>query len=191
MKLTTVFVRLIILAILIVIPTTAAAQATEQTENNPLYHGALPWELPGDAEEMVVHSVTDGDTIRLTYPRDDWYYNTRLIGLQAPEMDGPWTDKECYGPEAKAFLQELLPVGTTVYAQLDVEDEDPNGRRLRHVFIYEEDTRDAFLVSEILVLGGFAVARSYPPNTLYDDVLAEAQELARNQDEGLWDSCER
>ncbi|HYJ12671.1 MAG TPA: thermonuclease family protein, partial [Thermomicrobiales bacterium] len=74
---------------------------------------------------------------------------------------------------------------------LDVEDEDPNGRRLRHVFIYEEDTRDAFLVSEILVLGGFAVARSYPPNTLYDDVLAEAQELAQNQDEGLWDSCER
>jgi micrococcal nuclease len=127
----------------------------------------------------------------LTYPGDDWYYNTRLIGLQAPEMDGPWTDEQCFGPEAKAFLRELLPVGAVVYAQTDVEEEDANGRRLRHLFIYEEDTRDAYLVSEILVLGGFAVARSYPPNTLYDDVLAEAQESAQRQDDGLWDSCER
>lgn len=187
----TVLVRLVLLFIMLAIPATGAAQATEQSEDNPLYQGALPWELPDDAEEMVVHSVTDGDTVRLTHPRDDWYYNTRLIGLQAPEMDGPWTDEECYGPEAKEFLQELLPAGTTVYAQVDIEDEDTNGRRLRHLFIYEADTRNAYLVSEILVLGGFAVARSYPPNTLYDDVLAEAQEIAKDQDDGLWDSCQR
>ena len=184
-------VRLALFAILFAIPAMAAAQPLAQSGENPRYQGALPWELPDDAEEMVVHSVTDGDTVRLTYPRDDWYYNTRLIGLQAPEMDGPWTDEECYGPEAKAFLQELLPVGTVVYAQLDVEEEDANGRRLRHLFVYEEDTQDAYLVSEILVLGGYAVARSYPPNTLYDDVLAEAQESAQRDDDGLWDSCAR
>ena len=156
-----------------------------------MYHGALPWELPDDAEEMVVHSVTDGDTVRLTYPNDDWYYNTRIIGIQAPEMDGPWTDEECYGPEAKEFLIELLPVGTSVWVQQDVSDEDDNGRRLRHLFIVEEDNGDAYLVSEILVLGGYAVARSYPPDDLYDDVLAEAQEFAEADDEGLWDSCSR
>ncbi len=167
----------------------AVARETPDADGNPLYHGALPWELPDDAEKMVVHSVTDGDTIRLTYPNNDYYYNTRLIGIQAPEMDGPWTDEQCYGPEAKEFLKELLPVGTTVYAQVDVEDEDRNERRLRHVFIYEEDTRNAYLISEILVLGGFAHARSYPPNDLYDDVLAEAQLLARQDDSGLWDAC--
>ncbi len=167
----------------------AGAQETPEAGENPLYHGALPWELPDDAEKMMVHSVTDGDTVRLTYPNNDYYYNTRLIGIQAPEMDGPWTKEQCYGPEAKEFLKELLPVGTTVYVQVDMEDEDPNGRRLRHVFIYEEDTRNAYLVSEILVLGGFAGARSYPPNTLYDDVLAEAQQLARKNDSGLWDAC--
>jgi micrococcal nuclease len=184
-------VRLALFAFLLAIPAVATAQPLAQSGENPLYQGALPWELPDDAEEMVVHSVTDGDTVRLTYPRDDWYYNTRLIGLQAPEMDGPWTDEECYGPEAKAFLQELLPVGTVVYAQLDVEEEDANGRRLRHLFVYEKDTQNAYLVSEILVLGGYAVARSYPPNTLYDDVLAEAQESAQRDDDGLWDSCAR
>jgi micrococcal nuclease len=159
-------------------------------EQNPMYHGALPWELPDDAEEMVVHSVTDGDTVRLTYPNDDWYYNTRIIGIQAPEMDGPWTDEECYGPEAKEFLIELLPVGTSVWVQQDISDEDDNGRRLRHIFIVE-DNGDAYLVSEILVLGGYAVARSYPPDDLYDDILAEAQDIARDDDEGLWDTCSR
>ncbi|HYI25666.1 MAG TPA: thermonuclease family protein, partial [Thermomicrobiales bacterium] len=169
-------------------PVAAAGDPTPAgAEPNPMYHGALPWELPDDAEEMVVHSVTDGDTVRLTYPSDDWYYNTRIIGIQAPEMDGPWTGEECYGPEAKEFLIELLPVGTTVWSQQDISDEDDNGRRLRHLFLVEEDTGDAYLISEVLVLGGFAVARSYPPDDLYDDILAEAQELAETDDEGLWD----
>ncbi len=163
--------------------------ATEPVEENPLLHGALPWELAGDAEEMVVHSVTDGDTVRLTYPGDDWYYNTRLIGVQAPEMDGPFTDEQCYGPEAKEFLQELLPVGAVVFAQQDVSDEDRNGRRLRHVFVIDEQTGGAYLVSEVLILGGYAEARSYPPDDLYDDVLAEAQEIAEREDDGLWEAC--
>jgi micrococcal nuclease len=166
-------------------PGTPDSSATE----NPLYYGALPWELADDAEEMVVHSVTDGDTVRLTYPNDDWYYNTRLIGIQAPEMDGPYTDEGCYGPEAKEFLVELLPAGAVVYAQQDVSDEDTNGRRLRHVFLIDEDTGEAYLVSEILVLGGFAEARAYPPDDLYDDILQEAEEQARNDDDGLWDAC--
>ena len=54
-----------------------------------------------------------------------------------------------------------------------------------------EENGDAYLISEILVLGGYAVARSYPPDDLYDDVLAEAQEIAEDDDEGLWDSCSR
>lgn len=165
------------------------APSTEPAAENPLLHGALPWELADDAEEMVVHSVTDGDTVRLTYPGDDWYYNTRLIGVQAPELDGTFTDEQCYGPEAKAFLEELLPVGAVVYAQRDVSDEDRNGRRLRHVFVIDEETGGAYLVSEVLILGGFAVARSYPPDDLYDDVLAEAQEVAEREDDGLWDAC--
>jgi len=156
---------------------------------NPLLQDALPWELADDAEEMVVHSVTDGDTVRLTYPSDDWYYNTRLIGVQAPEMEGPYTDEQCYGPEAKEFLQELLPIGTVVYAQQDVSDEDRNGRRLRHVFVIDEASGGAYLVSEVLILGGFAGARSYPPDDLYDDVLAEAQETAERADDGLWEAC--
>lgn len=180
-------------ALLAIANPAATGQSADPTETagaaNPLLHGALPWEVAEDAEEMVVHSVTDGDTVRLTYPNDDWYYNTRLIGVQAPEMDGPFTDEQCYGPEAKAFLRELLPVGAVVYAQQDVSDEDRNGRRLRHVFVIDEPTGGAYLVSEVLILGGFAKARSYPPDDLYDDVLAGAQETAERADDGLWEGC--
>lgn len=183
----------LVAALLTTVPPPALGQTPAPTnatnEANPLLHGALPWELADDTEAMMVLSVTDGDTVRLTYPDDDWYYNTRLIGVQAPEMDGPFTDEQCYGPEAKAFLQELLPAGTVVYAQQDVSDEDRNGRRLRHVFVIDEETGGAYLVSEVLILGGFAEARSYPPDDLFDDVLTEAQEIAERADDGLWDTC--
>jgi len=104
-------------------------------------------------------------------------------------MDGPYTEEGCYGREAKAYLTRLMPVGTEVYVQIDQTDEDRNGRRLRHLFIVEPDTDDAYLVSEILVLGGFADARSYPPDDRYDDVLREAESLARKERAGLWRAC--
>ncbi|MBA2574770.1 MAG: thermonuclease family protein [Nocardioidaceae bacterium] len=159
---------------------------------NPDFHGALPWEIPEDGEKMVVHRIVDGDTFQLTYPHDDWYYPTRLIGIQAPEMDGPYTREGCYGQESREFLIELLPIGSEVVVQKDITNEDRNGRRLRHVFVVEPGPSgrdDAYLVAEILVLGGFAEARDYPPDDLYDDVLAEAEEIARSDNDGLWGSC--
>lgn len=157
--------------------------------DNALYQDALPWELADDVEKMVVHRIIDGDTFHLRYPGGDWYYPTRIIGIQAPEMDGPYTHQGCYGPEAKAYLSRLLPVGSEVFVQRDRTDEDRNSRRLRHLFVVDQETDDAYLVSEILVLGGFADARSYPPDDLYDDVLQEAEDLARKEREGLWKAC--
>jgi micrococcal nuclease len=167
----------------------AAPTPTASPEGADRYLGALPWELPEDAQKMVVDSVVDGDTVKLTKPNDDWWESYRIIGIQAPEMDGPYTDEECYGPEAKVFLTELLPKGSEVYVQQDISDKDRNGRYLRHVFILDEEAGGAFLVSEVLVLGGYARARSYAPDDLYDDILAEAQDIADADNEGLWDAC--
>jgi micrococcal nuclease len=153
------------------------------------YGGAIPWELPEDAERMVVERVTDGDTVRLTRPGDNWYEPTRIIGIQAPETDGPYTDEQCYGDEATAFLSRLLPEGGDVHVQRDRSNRDRNGRLLRHLFVVERSTGDAYLVAEILVLGGYAVARSYPPDDLYDDVLREAEGRARQTDAGIWSAC--
>jgi micrococcal nuclease len=153
------------------------------------YFGAVPWELPDDAEKMVVESVHDGDSLKLTKPNDDWWEEYRIVGIQAPELDGPYTDEECFGPDSAAFLKTLLPKGTEVYVQQDISNKDRNDRYLRHLFVIDEDTNDAYLLSEVLVLGGYAKARSYPPDDLYDDVLQEAQDIADENDAGLWDAC--
>ena len=152
------------------------------------YFGAIPWELPDDAEKMVVDSVHDGDSLKLTEPNDDWWEEYRIIGIQAPEIEA-YREEECYGEESAAFLKQLLPRGTEVYIQQDISNKDRNDRYLRHIFIVDEETEDVFLLSEVLVLGGYAKARSYPPDDLYDDILQEAQDIADEEDTGLWEAC--
>lgn len=152
------------------------------------YFDTLPWELPDDAVPMRVESVHDGDSIRLTEPDDDWWENYRLIGIQAPEIEG-YRAEECYGPESARFVKELLPEGTIVWIQQDISNTDPNGRFLRHVFIEDEESGEFYLLSELLVRGGYARAQSYPPDDLYDDVLEEAQEYAQDNMSGMW-TCE-
>lgn len=152
------------------------------------YFGAVPWELPDDAVKMVVDSVHDGDSLKLTKPNDDWWEEYRVIGIQAPEIEG-YKREECYGQESATFLKALLPKGTEVYIQQDISNKDPNDRYLRHIFIVDEDSGDVYLLSEVLVLGGYARARSYPPDDLYDDILQEAQDIADANNAGLWDAC--
>ena len=187
-----VFASLVTLVIMLtgLGPTHAFAQsATPDEALASEYFGAIPWELPDDAEKMVVDSVVDVDTVKLTEPNNHWWESYRIVGIQAPEMDGPYTDEECYGAEGKEFLIDLLPKGTEGYTQQDISNKDRNGRFLRHIFIVDEETEDVYLLSEVLVLGGFAKAREYPPDDLYVDILEGAQEIADGEDTGLWDEC--
>jgi micrococcal nuclease len=151
--------------------------------------GAEPHTLPRDAERMIVHKVVDGDTVQLTYPNESYYYVTRIIGINAPESVKPNSPVQCYGPEASARLKELLPVGSIVYASRDVSDVDQYGRRLRNIWIKDASTGEAFLVSEILVLGGYADAREYRPDDEYDDELAAAERDAKQDHAGMWGAC--
>lgn len=169
---------------------TATAEGDESTDTFTV-DGAEPRELPADAEQMVVHKVVDGDTLQLTYPDDDWYYVTRIIGINAPESVKPNSPVECYGPEASTRLKQLLPVGSTVWVSRDVSDEDQYGRRLRHVWILDGDTQEAFLVSEIMVRGGYVDAREYRPDDSFDHELADAEHVAQDDHLGMWGSCQR
>lgn len=182
-------VTLILIMLAGIAPVSAADSTPEPPGDDFDYFGAIPWELPDDAEKMVVNSVVDGDTVKLTEPHDDWWESYRIVGIQAPETDGPHTGQECYGGEATKFLSDLLPKGTEVYIQRDISNTDRYGRYLRHIFIVDEENENAYLLSEVLVLGGLAKAREYPPDDLYADVLEEAQEIANEENTGLWDAC--
>jgi len=64
----------IVLAATILTPMTGTAhqRATPPAGfDSALLQDALPWDLPRDAERRVVHRIVDGDTVQLTYPKDD------------------------------------------------------------------------------------------------------------------------
>ncbi len=169
--------------------------------------GALPWQDPPGAQPWLVEDVTDGDTIRVIKPEDEggsdpWWEPVRMIGVDAPEQDGPRTDEECYGTEASAFLTELFPSGTTVYLQVDDDENDANqtfnddglevddfDRLLVHVFIRADDTDDYYLVTEILALGGYVDVRDYGDNSYFAEELQDAEDIARDENRGLWGAC--
>jgi micrococcal nuclease len=130
----------------------------------------------------VVHPV-DGDTVVVQV--DGREASVRLIGIDTPESVAQDRPVECFGPEAKARLAELLPEGTVVRLERDVEARDRYDRLLAYVTREE----DGVLVNLLLVEEGFAEAQAYPPNTARQAQLEAAQTQARAAGRGLWPTC--
>lgn len=125
----------------------------------------------------------DGDTLDVEI--DGGRERVRLIGIDTPESVARDRPVECFGPEAKERLAELLPVGTEVRLERDVEARDRYGRLLAYVI----RTEDEAFVNLTLVAEGFAEARSYAPNTARQAELDQAMAEAREADRGLWPAC--
>lgn len=136
------------------------------------------------AAEAEVVEVVDGDTleVRTAAGRVE---RVRLVGIDTPESVAPDRPVECHGPEASAALAELLPPGTTVRLERDVEARDRFGRLLAYVFRQP----DGLLVNEALAAAGEADVLAIPPNTAYDDRVAAAVAGARASGAGLWGAC--
>ncbi len=135
---------------------------------------------PGTA--VVVHPV-DGDTIVVEV--DGVEEPVRLIGIDTPESVAPDRPIECFGPEAKARTAELLPAGTVVRLERDVEARDRYDRLLAYV----TRVSDGVHVNRLLVEEGFAEARAFPPNVARQDELERAEASARQGGRGLWPAC--
>jgi micrococcal nuclease len=118
----------------------------------------------------------DGDTIEVAGGT-----KIRLIGMDTPEVYG---GVECYGREASAHIAKLIPVGSKVRLEYDVERTDRYGRTLAYVWRH-----DGVHVNEKMVVDGFAKIATYPPNVKYEDRFLTAQRAARDADRGLWGSC--
>jgi micrococcal nuclease len=141
---------------------------------------------------MVV-SVADGDTIRVRLNNTNTGNNpdpaeesVRLIGIDTPETKRPNSPVECFGPEATNFTTALLPAGTAIRIERDVEQRDQYGRLLGYVF----RAADGLFVNEALARHGFAQQLTYPPNVAYADRFSAAVGIARDQQLGLWSRCE-
>jgi micrococcal nuclease len=138
---------------------------------------------PRQAGAGVVTHPVDGDTVDVDLGGVD--ERVRLIGIDTPESVAHDRPVECYGPEAKVRLAELLPPGTEVHLERDVEARDRFGRLLAYVIRAE----DGVHVNLLLVQEGYAEARRFEPNVARQAELDQAEDEARAAERGLWPAC--
>jgi micrococcal nuclease len=72
-----------------------------------------------------------------------------------------------------------------VCLERDLSERDRYGRLLRYAWL--EDGR---MVNEVLVLEGFAVTDTVPPDVKYVDRFTAAQAAAREAERGIWKASE-
>jgi micrococcal nuclease len=134
------------------------------------------WTTRGSSKNDVVARVVDGDTIELVSGT-----RVRLVQIDTPEKR-----TECYGDQASALTQRLLPAGTHVRIEQDprLDQVDRYRRKLAYVFKGDED------VNLTLVEQGAAGVWFFDGRRgRYADELLEAAERARAAEKGLWGAC--
>jgi micrococcal nuclease len=144
---------------------------------------------PGDAQEVEVVRVVDGDTLVVQGDpgpvlTDGGETRVRLLLVDTPEVDGPNAEEECLGPEASAYTADLLPEGSTLRLAADEELLDQFDRTLAYAW-----TDDGTFVNESVVAAGFAYAVFVPPNDEHLQVVLDAEDRARTARLGVWGSC--
>jgi micrococcal nuclease len=76
----------------------------------------------------------------------------------------------------------MLPIGTSVRVELDVQPRDRYGRVLAHLHL-----PDGTSVNHRMVRRGYAVVSVYPPNVRHVERLRAAADSARSERVGLWE----
>jgi len=122
-------------------------------------NGTIP-SVKSVSSEVVITKIIDGDTV-LVSGGD----HVRLLGIDSDEKGYP-----CYDA-ARLRLEELI-LGKTVRLEADREDADQYGRKLRYIFLGNDD------INERMVAEGLAVARFYPENQKYKTEIVAAETAA-------------
>jgi len=135
------------------------------------------------APNATLVRVVDGDTIQVEV--DGQREKVRLIGIDTPETKKPNSPVECFGPEASAFTTSLLPEGTPLLLERDVEARDDYDRLL--AYVYRAD--DGLFVNLEIVAQGYANLLTFPPNVAHVDDFVAAARAAEAADLGLWRAC--
>ncbi len=119
----------------------------------------------------TVSRVGDGDSFECEDGR-----RVRLLLIDAPELA-----QGRAGEESHRALLDLMPPGSAIQLELDVETEDSFGRTLAYVTL-----PDGRIVNEELLRRGFAVMLVYPPNVRYVDRFRSVANDAQAAGAGLW-----
>ncbi len=141
----------------------------------PASHSQTP--APAPEKALVVH-VFDGDTILISSRGRK--LKVRLLGIDAPEKEGPYTKAEPLGEEAgrRATALALRKKVTLIYGGDSLKDK--HGRYLAHVILPDGRT-----LNEIMLEEGLAEAYrkfKYSRKKRYHKLEAKAKAACR----GIW-----
>lgn len=153
---------------------------SRRSESGPAVSPTTP-EAPAkvvEGESGVVMRVSDGDTLRFRSSSGEGL--VRLIGVDAPEIDGPYRKAEKGGIEAREFVRSITSGQSARIVRDPQNDNDPHGRTLAYVYL--EDGR--FLNLEIVRAGHARVYRKF--RFRERDRMIEAEREAREAQRGLW-----
>lgn len=155
---------------------------SHNTENTSQTQDNLSQEKTLISAKVV--EVIDGDTLRVSINNTSSL--VRMIGINAPESDGPYREIECYGSEAAQDLEQLLPAGSTVILETDPSQDtyDKYDRLLAYVFL------DKVNINEQLIKQGSAHEYTYRTAYRYQTEFKRAEKEARENQLGLWGVCE-
>jgi micrococcal nuclease len=130
----------------------------------------------GSSLTCVVERVVDGDTfVCLPGPRPGSRgERVRLLMIDTPEL------AQRFGGTVREEALRIIPPGTSVRLDFDVETRDPYGRLLAYVWA------DSVMINRELVRRGMALVAVYPPNVRHVETMRAAADSARAERKGLW-----
>lgn len=125
----------------------------------------------------TVERVIDGDTIDVR--SDGQLVRVRLLNVDTPEIGRDGKPSECLALEAKAYLTNLLPVGSRIDLYYDVETHDNFGRALAAVY------KDGKLVNSMIAMEGFGTPMRIGSNDKFYSLVQEATDYAKYRGIGV------
>jgi len=149
--------------------------------------GASLLAKPADAQPMEVLQVLSGDTVVLSADlpggqvSERGTITARLLSIDSPNYG---IVPECFAPEARGRLEELLPQGSIAWVATDSSTKDEGGRWLMNVW-----AGDGRFVNYLLAVDGFVRAVEMPPNDALWDPVERAAASAAARFGGLWGEC--
>jgi len=117
-----------VFAVCVIVASVCAAFAFERATSS---QSPQQQNQPHIERTAIVSYVVDGDTIHLEGDE-----KVRLVGVDTPELHSTNSDERRRAYEAKGFVENLCPAGTTIGLDVDdLEREDKYGRTLAIVYV--------------------------------------------------------
>jgi endonuclease YncB( thermonuclease family) len=144
--------------------------------------------VPNGSIPAEVVEIVSGDSFRMELRNE--VVMVSLAGVIAPEIGELRWPGDCYADESHAQLNEVLPVGTTLYVDIEDAEEIGNGPISGYLWFADRGAQRAFLINELIVADGDAVGNLPLADREVGARIQVAENEARGERAGLWGACE-